>query len=128
MSPGKRKTDLSRQSFFKQRKEGTREALMVQKINKQGGTHQAKVVEKKNWNYCSPKMGGKCAGAYHIHKPSQCKGKEAYKFVGKEGEQKPKAAGDSGNTNSKLKLAKAYKTHIQDMASDSEKDSFDSQN
>jgi hypothetical protein len=29
----------------------------------------------KTWWYCSPKMGGKCAGAYRVHKPSQCEGK-----------------------------------------------------
>jgi hypothetical protein len=30
-----------------------------------------KTWNSKTWWYCSPKTGGKCAGAYHVHKPSQ---------------------------------------------------------
>jgi hypothetical protein len=51
----------------------------------------------KTWWYCSPKMGGKCAGAYRVHKPSQCEGK-AHKFAGKETDKRK--ADDTGNAES----------------------------
>jgi hypothetical protein len=66
----------------------------------------------KTWYYCSSKMGGKCSGACCIHKPSQCEGK-AHKFEKKESKRK---ADDSGNTESKLKLAKAYETRIKEVS------------
>ncbi len=72
----------------------------------------------KTWYYCSPKTGGKCAGAYRIHKPSQCEGK-AHKFAGKEGEKRK--ADDSGNGERKLKLAKAYETRIEKISDDDER-------
>jgi hypothetical protein len=75
----------------------------------------------KTWYYCSPKTGGKCSGAYRIHKPSQCEGK-AHKFEPKEAKRK---AETSDNAARKLKLAKAYETRIEEV-SDSDKESHDS--
>ena len=71
----------------------------------------------KTWYYCSPKTGGKCAGAYRIHKPSQCQGK-AHKFVEKESDKRK--ANDAGNNERKLKLAKAYETRIEKITEDDE--------
>jgi hypothetical protein len=67
----------------------------------------------KTWWYCSPKTGGKCAGAYRIHKLSQCEGK-AHKFAGTEGDKRK--ADDTGNAERKLKLAKAYETRIEKVS------------
>jgi hypothetical protein len=76
--------------------------------------HKPKTWNNKTWYYCSEKTGGKCAGAYRIHKPSQCEGK-AHRFVGKEGEQKRKAPEDDQQER-KLKLAKAYETRIEETS------------
>jgi hypothetical protein len=54
-------------------------------------------------------MGGKCSGNYRMQKPWKQEGK-VHKFVAKNGENKPKAESQPAN---KLKLAKAYSTHIE---------------
>jgi hypothetical protein len=66
----------------------------------------------KTWYYCSPKTGGKCSGAYCIHKRSQCEEK-GRKFEKKEAKRK---ADDSSNTKRKLKLAKAYNTRVKEVS------------
>jgi hypothetical protein len=52
----------------------------------------------KDWHWCSPETGGKCAGNWRCHKPTSCEGR-AHKF------SPPSAADDGGNK--RLKLAKA---------------------
>jgi hypothetical protein len=59
------------------------------------------------------KTGGKCAGAYRIHKPSQCEG-NAHKFAGTEGDKRK--ADHTGNAERKLKLANAHGTRIEKVS------------
>jgi hypothetical protein len=108
-------------SFQKGKKVATEKPSWFEKEPSADEMSKPKEWNGKTWYYCSPKTGGKCSGAYRIHKPSQCEGK-AHKFEKKEAKRK---AADSGNTERKLKLAKAYETRIEEV-SDSDKDSDDS--
>jgi hypothetical protein len=90
------------------------------KYQKEGKKAAEKPWNGKTWYYSSEKTRDKCTAFYCIHKPSQCEGK-AHQFVGKEGKHKCKATKSTGQGKHKLKLAKAYKTHIKEV-SNSEKD------
>ena len=65
---------------------------------------KSKLWNNKTWWFCSPKTGGKCDGKYRIHKPSECEGKVHVFGSSENKKRKP----DKQNTESKLKLAKAY--------------------
>jgi hypothetical protein len=70
----------------------------------------------KTWHWCSPKTGGKCAGNYRMHKPSDCEGK-AHQFAGKkEGEPKRKASTPATDER-QLKMTKAYAACIEEEES-----------
>ena len=57
----------------------------------------------KDWYYCHKSTGGKCAGAWRVHNPAECKGKA---HVFKDSKEPPKKK--SKNDARSLKLAKAF--------------------
>ena len=76
----------------------------------------------KQWWYCGKESGGKCAGVYRRHKPSQCEGK-AFTFVDKD-KGTSKGAGSEAkkqsNAAKKLKLSAALQAIVDEEEKESE--------
>jgi hypothetical protein len=63
--------------------------------------------KSKPWYYCCKQTGGKCAGVWRVHKPTDCKGK-AHVYTPDASGQPKKKTKYNGDTPRKLKLAEAY--------------------
>lgn len=64
--------------------------------------------DKKDWWWCHPDTGGKCEGAWRIHKPSECKGAAKRKATDTQKKE---------NKSNKKKLAKALAAVVEKEAS-----------
>ena len=71
----------------------------------QADLNKPKTVKDKQHHWCSTETGGKCEGAWHHHKPSECKG-EAFAFD-QDGKRKSPEKGANANKKAKLNEALA---------------------
>ena len=63
-----------------------------------------KLMDGKEWFWCSNKTGGKCPGSYRQHKPSQCKYDKYCKKQRTQGDKKARRSQKAGKHSNKPKV------------------------